>query len=427
MLRSIDRAFRRACGPLLVGMPLFFITVSPYGNKEKKEKDEKRSFSEVAMDSQSLVQKALAGDDVDAVDPEVSLYNLYLAKASVATPTISTEPHKEFMSIAPSAAPSSRGDVSYSDLIDAYLGKVEYMIEVDKDYFSALMELDKVMVVAPTNQKALYLRTKLKNKLKDELERVKRKHGTEIDTGDSEIVTIKEKALLEAEKKLLKQGIDETPYKARVETQSDKTVSDDAVNTEKHDAIALKALPVTPAKPHTQPRPEAATKPRVHRDVVIIKSEDLLSIRAERKDMTTEREVAVESPLPNKSPEAPIAEEGVKVKALKTEEIRTKEAPAEKVIVVTPQKADKIFTKDDTAVEEEPHRQKAQRAEFFEERAKEYMLRGKNYYRDKKFALALISFGKAKQYDAMTGRFSVEIEKLIGMTREQLEAIANKV
>jgi hypothetical protein len=423
MLRKIDSLFRTVCGQFLVGMPLFFITISPYANKNDKDKQKaEKSFEQVTRAAQGLMQGSLDDDEFmpESDNTESALYDLYLTKATVDVPFIENAPNKEFMAIMPTAETPDQSTVTYQDLLDAYLEKVEYMIDVEKDYFNALIELDKVMVIAPNHQKAQYLRTKLKQRLKDELDKVKQKRSTNMNHGAEEIIDLKEQALLEAEKKLLAESlVPEKPFQAMVAAEKIVEPGDTVKPTAAENRSVIEPVRMMPEhKPEEKAvarQTPSSTKP--HRDVVVVKNADLIKIKAQPK--TVAAETAQGTDIVEQANVASFTHVGTaenigQENSMQGNDQRTVERETAEGL-----KSDQVIGNEIAAKE------LARKTVLLEDRAEQYLQRGKQSFREGNLALALISFSKAKHCD-VKDQHVVEIEQLIKMTRERLEALATE-
>jgi len=422
----------------MVGMPLFFIAISPYGNKDEKDRAKAgQAFEQMKRAAQGLVNGGLddeegVAEDEDSVESQ--LYDLYLTKATVDVPLVEHNPAKEFMAIDPTPSAAAAAQVTYQDLLDAYLEKVEYMIDVEKDYFNALIELDKVMVIAPSNAKAQYLRTKLKQKLKEELDKLKRKRSQQPEEATDEVTNLKERALLEAERRLLTESlIPEKPFEAKVaaEKGSEQPRAVPQQQKEEPETEAYRSV-IEPVKmmpaPRTEDVPQPAPVPpkaKPRREVVIVKGADLIKVKALPKA------AAVEAAPVENMPSAPVVPaavaetvvENVPVAVQMPVMLETPSAATVPSVVTAPSAvtAPPVVSKKKTARSAAAAR--ARKTAVLEDQAEKYLLRGKQSFREGNLALALISFSKAKHCD-IQGQHMVEIEQLITMTRDRLEALA---
>lgn len=391
MLRTFSEFLRKRCNHYLVGLPLFFITVSPYSSSHEKEKDAVTATPEAQHIAQNvknaLLSNALDTDDTDtmgttATDTGVSdlvntpLYNVYLAKAPV-MPQYEAPPanYPLFMPLndAPEIAAEERA-AQYEQLLDAYLAKIETMVDKNGDYLTALEELDKVQLVAPADRRIYMLRQKIRRLLKKELEegadRVSEKNTPQ--KGVAPVPTVpKVKEDIREEKGNTPESLDVITEKALQEAEA-------KMLREKADTLYKKygSLPAPSKKESVVPQEKAEKKESA------VPAQKKVPATAAR----TNEDGAIITP----------------VMFMKNEPLRRRDVEtdvAKPSVVVLPQN-------DGTDEVESP--------------AKSYVIKGKRYFRHEQYALALISFSKAKEHDD-EGKYSAETTQLIRLAKDRLE------
>lgn len=366
------KKFVQQCG---VGLPLFFFAVSPYSNvKDADEKTgETREIQQPSDQYRQLANSVLnmsMGMDDEATDSDMSLYNLYLTQAQSMSYAQAPQTQRNFLP--PQApVPVSRGDVTYDDLLRSYLAKIEYMIDTKQDYLGAIVELDKVMVVAPGNQLVQDLRLKLHKKLQAELSRVRGGQGeTKYAPPMRNDADIREEALQQAEKMLL-----DEKQKKRLGLLAQIT-HEDVVDSLKQEVDQPPVNREVPVRPYLNKyEKEQSQVIDVPLSAEVTRDAALEPVLSERGDM------------------------------IKKNALRDSVGSETNLL----QQIDAQKQTEDMA-----------RREALSEKAKNYLLRGKKYFRKGNYALALVSFSKVAQYD-IDQMYTQEADELITMVRTKLK------
>jgi len=448
MFRKFDHLYRKFYFKFCMGLPLLFITVSPYSdsNKKAKEKDTGKSPPAVRQFNSPMMHQLLDGADTEGQDPMLP-YEVFLTQAPAEKHFYSRDNKKMFLPI-PENFMESRGDggntqMLYERLLNSYLNRVEELILVKKDYASALKELDKMMILAPLNPRVRSLKKELNKRIEDELKRVQngrirtsvppKSRGVETSpelppqkspTKLLEVLEQKEKtkegeplnrdqikkvALMEAEKQLLEESrkfseelkerltetmrVTQTQDLKEMETSQGK--EKELLGGEDEYPVTLRTLeevqeilPPPPPEKKGLAQNDKAAKAEVEKAEFI----DFVKDPFDYQYSVPQEEAVPE--VGQITPEVPPVEFEVQKEG--------KPNPLE----TTP-------TDENVSIDFE---------DIVPERVKEYILRGKKYFRQKNYSLALVSFSKAKQYDT-NGTYKNELKSLIRLTKDRLEKL----
>jgi len=174
MFLKIHYYFHKIYFRFFTGFSLFFIAMSPFSDSRKRLKpaDEKPRAQIISQFNMGMMDQFLSGG---AREPQESLssYPVYLAQASPEHSFFTKNSHKMFLpltnTLTDRAETKADTRVLYGELLDAFLNRVETMIQGDKDYVTALRELDKISILEPANPRLKDLKDLLTREIEKKL------------------------------------------------------------------------------------------------------------------------------------------------------------------------------------------------------------------------------------------------------------------
>ena len=174
---------------LFVFLPVLFVQANDAGDQ----------FTDIQRQ-----QLAALFDENQTGTTALAPYEIFLAEAPIPSRYLPSGFQSEFLDVNPKVAQEK--PVSYGELLESYLDRIEVMIIDERDYVAAMVELDKVMTVAAENPRVRQLKSLLNFKVEEEFKRLDQLRGSETAKPKKDVKAVQENALYEVEQQLLEEN-----------------------------------------------------------------------------------------------------------------------------------------------------------------------------------------------------------------------------